>query len=368
MIPKLIIFFAHASLMMSALFIPNYAKAIGASFIEIGLVGSGYGFSLFISSYFFSRASDIRGRIKFIIIGLFLSAISFFLQIVATTPFLLILVRSMAGLSLGIFSAPLIAYAHDKGTGMGTLSSYGSMGWAAGVLSAAIIAQKGDHYFVNPLASFQIVFLLSSILFIISLCSVFKLSEKDFKPLQQPLCPTKLWLKNSRVYLATFLRQFGACIIWAFFPIFLVEKGADKFWIGILYFINTGSQSIIMKFLNNIDEIKLIRAGLLLSSIVFYLYTMVLDYQWIIPLQLILAFSYSFIQTGNLLYLTKRNKEKATSVGILHSILGFCLGIGPLFGGFIFHYYGFRGIMFSGSFLAFCGFLVMTGKPEYPKP
>ena len=139
MIPRLIIFLTHASLMMSALFIPNYAKAIGATLVEIGLVGAAYGFSLFVSSYVFSRASDIRGRIKFIISGLFLSAISFFLQITATTPILLILVRSMTGLSLGIFSAPLIAFAHDRGAKMGDLSSYGSMGWAMGVIFFALL-------------------------------------------------------------------------------------------------------------------------------------------------------------------------------------------------------------------------------------
>jgi predicted MFS family arabinose efflux permease len=84
-------------------------------------------------------------------------------------------------------------------------------------------------------------------------------------------------------------------------------------------------------------------------------------------LQVFLAFAYSFLQTGDLVYLTKRNKEKAASVGILNSILGFCLGIGPLFGGFISEYYGFQGVMFFGSFLALCGFLVMTAWPQHPK-
>jgi len=368
MLPKLIIFLTHASLMMSALFIPNYAKTIGATLVEIGLVGTAYGFSLFVSSYVFSRASDIRGRIKFIISGLFLSAISFFLQITATTPILLILVRSMTGLSLGIFSAPLIAFAHDRGAKMGNLSSYGSMGWAMGVLFAGIIAQQGEKYFGNSIASYHVVFAISSILFVLSFFIIFLLSENNFKPLQQPLSSTNLLLKNFRVYFSTFLRQFGAFTIWSIFPLFLEEKGANKFWIGMLYFINTGFQTIIMRFTDPIDEIKLIKIGLLMSFMVFYSYTLVPNFWWIIPLQIFLAFGYSFWQTGDLVYLTKRNKEKAASVGILNSILGFCLGIGPLFGGFISEYYGFHAVMFFGSFLALCGFLVMTAWPQHPKP
>jgi MFS family permease len=358
--PKLVLFLSYASIMMSAIFIPNYALALGASMVEIGLVGAAYGLSLFISSYIFSRASDIRGRKNFIIGGVILSATTFFLQIGANSSFSLIIIRGLVGFSLGVFTAPLIAYVSETGGRMGTFSSYGSLGWAAGGLLAGIIAQEGEAFtYLNPLVPFWGVFLISSLLFLASFLAVLRLPEIDFKPRQLPLFPRELFLKNFRIYLSAFLRHFGAYSIWIIFPLFLAGIGASKFWIGVLYFINMGGQAVVMRRLDFADEIKLIKAGLVLSSVVFFSYTLVPDFLWVIPLQALLAISYSFLYVGDLVYLTKRNEEKAISVGILNSVMGICIGLGPVLGGVVSQLYGFHGVMYSASILTFLGFLVM---------
>jgi DHA1 family quinolone resistance protein-like MFS transporter len=92
---------------------------------------------------------------------------------------------------------------------------------------------------------------------------------------------------------------------------------------------------------------------------VFLFYTLAPDFIWIIPLQIILAFSYSFLYVGDLLFLTRRNKEKAISVGILNSVLGICIGFGPLFGGLMTRMWSFQGVMYVASLLSLTGFLVM---------
>jgi DHA1 family quinolone resistance protein-like MFS transporter len=114
-----------------------------------------------------------------------------------------------------------------------------------------------------------------------------------------------------------------------------------------------------MRKLDFARETALIKTGLLLSTAVFFFYTLAPDYRWVIPLQIMLAFSYSFLYVGDLLYLTKRNEEKAVSVGILNSILGVCIGLGPLFGGVISQLWSFEWVMYSASLLSFLGFLVM---------
>lgn len=358
---KLVLFLSYASIMMSAIFIPNYALALGASMVEIGFIGAAYGLSLFISSYIFGRASDIRGRRVFIVAGLFLSALAFLLQMAATTPFVLLAVRALAGFSLGVFTAPLIVYAYESGDLMGTFSSYGSLGWAAGGLLAGIIAHRAEGLvYLNRFVPFWSVFFLSSLLFLVSFFTVLRLPEVEFKPRKLPLFPIDLFLKNSRVYISAFLRHFGAYSIWIIFPLFLADIGASMLWIGVLYFINMGGQAAIMRRLDFADEVRLIKVGLLLSSAVFFFYTLAPDYRWVIPLQLFLALSYSFLYVGDLMYLTKRNVEKAVSVGVLNSVMGICIGLGPVLGGLVSQGYGFRGVMYAASLLALLGFLVMA--------
>lgn len=327
---------------------------------EVGLVGASYGFSLFVSSYLFSRAADFHGKKRFMAWGLFLAFLCFLLQATATTPFSLLLIRGLAGFSLGLYLAPLIAYANDCDEKMGTFASYGSLGWAAGVLGAGIIAQVGENWLeLSPLNPFRIVFISSSFFFLAAFILVWGAKEKNFEPRALPLLPVNLFIRNFSVYLSFFMRNLGATIIWTIFPLYLSNLGANKFWIGMLYFINTITQTLVMRQLNFSDEIKLIKAGLFLSFLVFFSYSLAPNFWWIIPSQIIVAFSFSFLQVGNLVYLTKKNEEKSTSIGILNSITGLCLGLGPFLGGFISDAFGFFGVIYFGAGLAFFGFLVM---------
>ena len=354
------LFLSYASIMMSSIFIPGYALALGASMVEIGIISTSYGISLFLSSYIFSRASDIKGRKVFVVSGLLFSAVAFLLQMTATNPFLLLLVRSFAGFSVGIFTAPLIVYAFESGDRMGTFSSYGSMGWAAGSLLAGVIAQKSESLVhLTRLAPFWSVFFLSSLLFLISFFTVSRLPETKFTPRRLPFFPKDVFLKNANIYVSAFLRYFGANLVWVIFPLFLADLGANKLWIGIIYFVNAAGQVVIMRRLDFGKETSLVKIGLLLSSAVFFSYTLAPDYRWIVPLQVLLAFSYSFLYVGDLLYLTKRNEERGVAVGILNSVIGVCGGLGPIFGGVISQIWGFTGVMHVASAFAFIAFLVM---------
>lgn len=349
--------------MMAALFIPNYTRAIGGSLSEVGLVGAVYGFALFFSSWLSGKAADSKGKRQFIVWGLFLAFVFFLLQAAASTPSSLLIIRCLAGFSLGLYTAPLIAHASDCDERMGTFASFGSLGWSTGVLLAGVIAQAGESWLeLPPLAPFRIVFVISSLFFLAAFFLVLGSNDTTLPPRELPIFPTGLFARNFRVYYSFFLRNLGAVIIWTIFPLYLADLGANKFWIGALYFINTITQTLVMRQLNFKDEVKLIKAGLILSFLVFFSYSLAQNFWWIFPSQIIVAFSFSFLQVGNLLYLTKRNEEKSTSIGILNSISGICLGIGPFIGGFISDAFGFSGVIYLGAGLAFAGYLAIGSR------
>ncbi|RLG57841.1 MAG: MFS transporter [Candidatus Hydrothermarchaeota archaeon] len=358
MIPSLIQFLASTSSMMCAVFIPNYAFALGASRAEIGSIGFAYGMAFFISSYIFGRAADIRDRRLFLNIGLLCSAITFFLQILATSSLSLLLVRALVGFSFGIFFSPLIAYTHEIGGKMGEFSSYGALGWAFGGILAGAIAQIGEAITKHELLPYWSVFALSSLFFLISFYLSLRLPKVEMIRVEVPLFPVEIIRRNLWVYISAFLRHTGAFAVWIIFPLYLAELGANKFWIGFMYFANAFTQFLVMRRLDYRDEIKLIRLGLVISSLVFFAYTLARVYYHIIPIQFFLALSFSCLHVGCLIYLTERNTEKATSVGILNSTWSISMAVGPLIGGGLSQLYGFHASMYFASLLTLVALMI----------
>lgn len=85
--PNVIVMLSNLALSASFLFIPILAEELGASKAQIGVIGATYGFAVFASSYLFGRASDVYGRRFFIHLGLGVSTLTFFLQVLADPSF-----------------------------------------------------------------------------------------------------------------------------------------------------------------------------------------------------------------------------------------------------------------------------------------
>jgi MFS family permease len=93
----LISFFSAIALQASGIFLPLFATDIGASKFQIGVVGGAFGASYLVSSLVFGRQSDMHGRLPFIRAGLCLTAVSYVLQLLITSPALLIADRVLMG-------------------------------------------------------------------------------------------------------------------------------------------------------------------------------------------------------------------------------------------------------------------------------
>jgi len=357
-----ILLLGYASAMMSAIFMPNYSQALGASSFEVGVIGTAYGVALLLSSYLFGRASDISGRRGFVLLGLALAAVAHAAQILAFDPLSLMLIRAFAGFAMGIFTPPLIAYTHDAGEKLGNLAAFGSLGWALGSLLAGIVAGAGEHYFAQPLMPYWLVFALCSAFFLVSLGIALTLPEVASPRIEVPLFPLDLIRRNYHIYLPNLLRHTGAFAIWIIFPLYLAQLGASKLWIGVIYFANTFSQFFIMRRLNLASPARLVVLGTALSMVVFFSYALVDSYMMVLPIQLFLALSYSLLYVGSLRYLTENNPETATSVGMLGSFISVSMALGPLLGGAISHAYGYEASMYFASGITFVALLINLSK------
>ncbi len=337
----------NSSIIMSWIFIPNFALELGASNFEIGLIGSIYGFSVFISSYIFGIASDVFGRKLFLRLGMALCFISYFMQIYIDNVTSLIVIRVLAGLAVGVYTPSLMAYVYESGHKMGKFSSVGSLGWTIGSIMAGAITIIHD------------LFLLSSFFFLIAFVVALKSSFGKKEPLSVSMFPVKIIKKNFDIYMAYFLRHTGAGALWTIFPVFLVEIGASRSQVGLIYLINFSFQVIIMRYLDAVNNIKLIRAGLIISSIVFFSYYFVTDYRQVLPIQIILALSWSCLYVGSISFLAERNIERATSLGMLTSIISLSGVFGPFLCGVISQIWDYRAVMIFSTVMSAAGLSIM---------
>jgi len=360
--PSVIQLLFNVAFSASYLFIPNLAEDLGASNTQLGIIGAVYGLAVFSSSYLFGRASDVYGRKFFLHLGLGVSTITFLLQVLAdpsfvapflADPWLLAFTRGLAGFSIGIFPAALTAYVYESGDALGRFSSFGALGWAIGNFAAGLIAMYWG------------AFMLSSACLLLAFLVSFTMPTVSSPNLSVPFFPKSVIKKNWHLYLSYFMRHTGANCVWIIYPLYIVRSlGGDKFWVGVIYTVNTASQFLVMRFVDRFRSGTLINVGLILSSVTFFAFTLAQNFYQLIPIQVLLACSWSCLYVGSLLYLMKRNIERATCTGLLSSVINLAVVFGALMGGAISQFLGFKATMYAAAALTAIGFCFFRGGIE----
>ena len=349
---NLIQFFTSVSIFASALFIPIMAKELGANDFGIGLIVSVFNLTYFISSYLFGIMTDLKGARFFLIFGLFLSAVFFAAQIFAVNLAWLFWARALAGFAAGIFPVALTVYAfNDRAGKMGRFVAFGSLGWALGSVLAGFLI------LYNP------IFIVSAVLFLMAFFISFRFSEVSLK-LKVGFFPLALWRRNARIYVPYFFRMLGAQTAWGLFPLYLMGTGADKFLVAAAYFVNCFAQFILMQYVERFRNLDLFNLGLLTSVLAFIAYAVIHNIWLIMPVQVLLAYSFSALQVGANQEVLRNNPEKGSAVGILNSVTNFTAVVGPCLAGLILYYWGFGWVMWFAAGVTFIGLVSFTSVLE----
>ena len=316
-----------------ALFIPLLAHRLGASAWELGLIGASFGGALFVSAYVFGRAADQGRRRHLIRLGMAACAFAAPLHAFATDPSGLALARGLFGFASGIYPAALISYAYDANRRPGRFAGWGALGWGVGTLGAGLL---GD----DPL-----VFWASAALLLAALGFALRLEPRPEARLKVSWFPREVIATNLPAYLAMLFRHTGAAAVWVIFPLYLVQLGASPLWIGVLYFLNTGTQFLFMGWLDRFAARDLVLAGLVTSAVVFVLFYLAPTWEVLLPVQVLLALSWGTLYVGTLAWVMEHNVERATSSGLLQSTQSLAGVVGPLLGGLVAHAGGYGATM-----------------------
>ncbi|RDV84177.1 MFS transporter [Ammonifex thiophilus] len=341
--PSFLGFLLYLSSEASRVFIPLLTEELGGSSLAVGLVGGAYGFTYFVASLLFGRQADLRGRLYFVRLGLALSALCFAAQMAAGSVLSLAWLRAAVGFSLGVVTGALLVLAYENRGGVGKYSAWCAAGWIAGSFLAAVL----QYY--------RLIFLLSALICLLAFLLSWRIKGEVLGAKMNHPSLWQVLTRHHRVYFPFFLRHLGASSVWIIFPLYLQHLGASKFWIGMAVMTNYLGQSLLMGVAERGDGFRLFRAGLGLSVLVFLLYPLLSSFYQVYPVQLLLAAAWSALYVGALSVLLREGEGRGTAAGALIGMINLCGALGPLVGGLLAYYWGYRAVMIFAALLSLVG-------------
>lgn len=324
--------FANVAVAATRLFLPNLAKNLGSTNTQIGVIGAVSNLTVFISTFIFSRRTDIEGSKRYLPIGLLFSAIMVGTIFLSDNFSSLLLFFSVAGFAMGMYPSTLVAYVFGKRVRLGKFSSMGSLGAGLGLLVAGYIADQAplQHVFLFGALTFFSAFIISTLL-----PSIPQVRHKV------PFFPKQLLKENASIFIPYLIRHLAANIVWIIYPLYLQQLGLDFLSISLLYTLNPFIQFILMfTITDRVSAYHLMAFGLMFSTSAFFVMYLSSIPWHIIPVQLLIAASWACLYVGALRQVTEKDVRKATTTGLLTSIINIGNIVGPLFGGFISEYTG----------------------------
>ena len=198
-------FFANMSIALSSMIIPLLAEDLDISYFYLGLVVMAYGIASSLSYFLFGRLSDSFGkRVVFVRVGFAAGFLTFLFQVLMHDWGSMMVVRSLAGFSVGISSFPLLAYLSEFSGYEGRVwvySGFGSLGWFVGYMGAGVIP------------SYDPVFILAALMFLLGF--LLSLRMHEVRGARRKLSPSwDIVKKNYAVYFSYLLRHTGACLLY----------------------------------------------------------------------------------------------------------------------------------------------------------
>ncbi len=348
-----------------AIYLQLYAYYIvGVSNVIVGFLTTFYFLMNSISSISGGIVVDKYGWVRGVLVfSLIILSIADFATPIYKDGVYLIMVRMLQGFSTGAI-IPLSNLIGSKflgaGEGIGTVSMFGSMGFAtSGLLGGIIISLLG----------YDGTFLLCGLITLVPVVLFLFIDREMYSDIRGSRIqlgellkfPLTIWI----IYLAYALRFIAAGGIWSFFSLYLFSLGADEYWVGIINSVNTVTQIILFRSIGKYSEgrgVKVFMSGLLLTALVFLGYFIVENYLEVLPLQIILALSWVLLYLGANVYIIEHTSEsqRATGLGALQMFNALSWIIGSSVNGFISEYSGsYKTYILASVFITLAALIIV---------
>lgn len=227
----------YVGIFMRIPIVPLYAKSLGASTLEVGLIAFSFMIVAAALAIPLGSLSDRLGRKRLIFAGLGLSSFASFLLSISQTPKQIMLVYPFAGLGAAAFAPAMASFVGDTSTGrMGR-----AYGWYTSAMQLGMAAGPAAGGFIASYIGYSSAFFFSGTVIFLALilCLNFPTSTAELRPSNIEI---KKLLQNRIVFvcwMATFCIAFGFGFFQPFFPLYASTIGLSVFYIGLLFTIQS---------------------------------------------------------------------------------------------------------------------------------
>ncbi|GIN84528.1 tetracycline resistance MFS efflux pump [Heyndrickxia sporothermodurans] len=326
--------------------IPFFAKEVGATPTELGLLMGVYSFMQLISAPFWGRVSDRIGRKPVMMIGILGLAISFFLMAFSSQLWMLFFARIIGGLLSSANMPTTMAYVaditseEDRSKGMGIIGAATGLGFIFGPAIGGLFSKSSLNLpFYIAGASSLLTFFLVLIILKESLPKELRGEHKDKK--------LSMWRSFNGGLSIIFVLQWFISLslsgLEATFAYFAAKRaGLDSIDLGYIFMImGFGSAfvqgGLIGRLTKKYGEGIVIQGGIIISAIGFALILLVNNFTTAAIFLTIFGLGNGVIRPCVSALLTKKSSGgHGSATGLLSSFDSFGRIIGPPLGGWLF--------------------------------
>ncbi|GFP76133.1 MFS transporter [Clostridium fungisolvens] len=331
--------------------LPDYLKQFNAAGSAAGYLVAAFGAAQFLFSPIGGRLSDMYGRRKLILSGLFLTVISDFIFAISHKLVELYIARFIGGIGLGIMVPSVLAYVADVTTketrakGMGYLSASMNLGMVIGPGIGGIIAQFGirvPYFFASGLG-------LVATLLTILLPETLSIEKRDSLKSKEKQENIVKQLKQSvhtpyfKYLLLIFVMTFGLVNYETVYSLYVQQRygfAADRISILITLGAVIGiitQVGLIDKAIKFFGEYRLIRFSLFISSVALLLMLIKVNFVYLLGISSIFFAFNSFLRpTVNTLLANEAGDQQGFVSGLNTTYTSIGNVVGPIMAGNLF--------------------------------
>ncbi len=357
------VFSAMLGLGIVAPLMPIFAESLGATGIWLGIIFSAFSFSRAVLMPIIGKASDKKGRKKFIVTGLFFYSLASFFYIFAPNVYWLTFIRIIHGLASAMVLPVAMAY-------IGEIAKHGKEGKIMGTFNISLFLGMGSGPFIggilNKIFGIDSVFLTMGALTMLSFFIVllFLPNLKLKKDKETPTLSLNMALKNKAIKGLAVFRVLGAMGrggLMAFLPVFAASININSAKVGIALSVMIILTAILQKPFGHLadkyNKFYLVLIGTIFGDLMLFFIPLFKNFLILMVLVIIMGMAGALSMPAATAIIVKigKNIGMGSSMGIFSTSMSIGMIIAPMISGLVMDFLGIKYVFPVAGIISFLG-------------